>query len=58
MPLNMVGSSHSQVRVSFMYASESDNVLYPFGSDTRVESGSDAHALMINRDTCTLYEIY
>jgi len=58
MPINVVENSHSTVTVSFMYADESDNVPYPFGPDTRLESPSDSHALMINRDSCVLYEIW
>jgi hypothetical protein len=27
------------------------------GADTRIENGTDHHAVIINRDTCTLYEL-
>ena len=43
---------------SFTYAGESDAGPYPFGPDTHVEGGSDRHAIMIDRDACTLYELY
>src|SRR5437660_141753 len=57
-PYNVVGNAHPTVSVTFQYASESDPGPYPVGADTLVENGSDRHALIINRDTCTLYELY
>ena len=57
-PYNVVGSTHPTVSVAFQYASESDPGPYPVGADTSIENGSDRHALIINRDTCTLYELY
>ncbi|MHB8511953.1 MAG: hypothetical protein ACYDCC_07185 [Actinomycetota bacterium] len=57
-PYNIVSGSHPKVSVDFQYADESDNVQYPLGSDTVIENGSDAHALMLDKDHCVLYEIY
>src|SRR5438128_5837082 len=57
-PYNVVDNTHATVSVTFQYASESDPGPYPLGSDTLIESGSDRHALIINRDTCTLYELF
>jgi hypothetical protein len=57
-PHNIVDNTHATVSVTFQYASESDPGPYPLGSDTLIESGSDHHALIINRDTCTLYELF
>ena len=57
-PYNVVDSTHPKVSVSFQYPSESDPGPYPVGVDTLIESGSDRHALIVNRDTCTLYELY
>jgi hypothetical protein len=57
-PFDIVDTSHADVSVQFTYASESDAGPYPFGSDTHVEGGSDRHAIMIDRDACTLYELY
>jgi hypothetical protein len=57
-PFQVAGDGHPVHRITFRYASESDRVTYPFGPRTPVEQGSDRHALMINRDTCTLYELY
>ena len=54
--------SHSKVAPSFDYADESDAGPYPFGPDTPIEGGAqsagDRHALMIDKDTCVLYELY
>jgi len=57
-PYNIVDNTHATVSVTFLYASESDAGPYPLGPDTLIESGSDHHALIINRDTCTLYELF
>jgi hypothetical protein len=57
-PYNIVDNTHATVSVAFQYASESDPGPYPVGADTSIESGSDHHALIINRDTCTLYELF
>lgn len=57
-PYAVVRSSHQKVAVDFEYADESDPGPYPFGPDIPVESGSDRHALMLDADTCTLYELY
>lgn len=57
-PYDVVVSSHDDVSVDFQYASESDDGPYPFGPDITVEGGSDRHALMVDEDTCTLYELF
>jgi hypothetical protein len=57
-PYDVVSNAHSAVAVEFGYADESDPGPYPFGPDIHVEGGSDRHALMVNGDTCTLYELY
>jgi len=61
-PYTIVTNSHPTHHVSFTYADESDQVAYPVGTDTKIEGGSNAtgdrHAVIINRDTCRLYELY
>src|ERR1700694_2058607 len=57
-PHNIVDNTHATVSVTFQCASESDAGPYPLGPDTLIESGIDRHALIINRDTCTLYELF
>jgi len=57
-PWDVVTNAHPTIPVTFQYADESDPGPYPFGSDIHVEGGSDRHALMINRNTCALYELY
>jgi hypothetical protein len=52
------GSTHSFTSVRFQYKSESDRGPYPFDAATHVEGGSDRHALMIDSNDCTLYELY
>ena len=61
-PITVVDGSHAKVRVRFDYASESDNVRYPLGNDTKVEGGQwqtgDRHTIVVDRDTCLLYETW
>ena len=38
-PITVVDVDHARVRVRFTYADESDQVGYPLGADTRIESG-------------------
>ena len=62
MPSIVVTNAHAKVSVSFTYASESDAGPYPFDAATPIEGGAsssgDRHALMINQDSCVLYELY
>lgn len=61
-PYTVVTSKHRLVRIKFQYASESYRGKYPFGPDTPIEGGKhatgDRHAIMVNADTCTLYELW
>ncbi|HEX9312148.1 MAG TPA: hypothetical protein VGA30_04905 [Actinomycetota bacterium] len=62
MPFVVVNGDTPTHRIKFQYADESDDVPYPFGPTTPIEggqdSGGDRHALMVDKDTCTLYELY
>jgi hypothetical protein len=57
-PYSVVPGSTQQVAVTFDYADESDPGPYPFGPATPIEGGSDAHALVVDKDRCVLYELY
>jgi hypothetical protein len=57
-PINVVRSSTPLSRVRFDYPAESDRVRYPIPARPRIEGGSDRHILMLNRDTCRLYELF
>ena len=57
-PYSVVPGTTQKVTVSFDYADESDPGPYPFGPTTPIEGGSDAHALVVDKDHCTLYELY
>jgi hypothetical protein len=61
-PITVVAGSHTKVAVAFDYASESDRVAYPLGPDTKVEGGQwtsgDRHTIVVDRDTCRLYETW
>jgi hypothetical protein len=42
----------------FEYADESDRGPYPLPANVPIEGGGDRHAIVVDRDTCTLYELY
>ena len=46
------------VPVSFDYADESDPGPYPIPSDAPIEAGDDHHVLVVDLDTCILYELF
>jgi hypothetical protein len=61
-PFDVVTNRHRKVAIKFTYASESNKGRYPFGPDTSIEggknAGGDRHAVMVNKSTCTLYELW
>jgi hypothetical protein len=57
-PFDVVTKKTPRSRVTFDYADESDRGPYPIPRRVHVESGSDRHALLIDRDACRLYELY
>ena len=63
-PWTVVRKATAFTRVTFDYASESDRRPYPLTAATRVEGGSDRHALMVDpyrsasSAPCTLFETY
>ncbi len=57
------GSATPKASPRFEYASESDKGPYPIPADVPIEGdpnpgNGDRHALIVDRDTCTLYELY
>ena len=56
--LEVVSNATPTTRLVFDYADESDDVPYPFTASTPIEPASDAHAFMLNKDTCVLYELF
>ena len=57
-PITVVPGSQRRVRVSFLYADESDRGPYPIPAGVKLEGGRDRHALIVDRDGCRLYELY
>lgn len=61
-PITVVAGDHPRVPVSFTYASQSDKVRYPLGSDTKVEGGQyntgDRHTIIVRQDNCQVYETW
>ena len=57
-PFTVVGRAHEKVDVAFVYDDESDRGPYPFDARTPIEGGSDRHALIVERGTCRLYELF
>jgi hypothetical protein len=61
-PITVVGSSRARTAVDFHYDDESDPGPYPIPPDVAIEGGPDAdgdrHAIIVDRDSCTLYELF
>ena len=61
-PVTIVGKEQARSRVSFEYAVESDKGPYPIPRTVAIEGGrvsdGDRHALIIDRDSCKLYELF
>lgn len=61
-PITIVDGTHAKLRVRFQYDTESDNVRYPLGPDTKVEGGQwetgDRHTVVVDKDSCRLYETW
>lgn len=61
-PVTVVGKAQAKTRVSFEYADESDKGPYPIPRNVAIEGGrasdGDRHALIVDRDSCTLYELF
>jgi len=57
-PYVLVPGTQPLVPVTFDYASESDPGPYPIPANAPIEGDSDAHVLVINSQTCMLYELW
>ncbi len=61
-PFTVVGRSQPKSAVRFEYADESDRGPYPIPANVRIEGGAasdgDRHALIVDRGSCKLYELY
>jgi hypothetical protein len=61
-PITVVGRRQPKTRVAFEYAEESDRVAYPIPRNVAIEGGrrsnGDRHALIADRDSCKLYELF
>jgi len=61
-PFAVVGKHTRRVRVSFLYASESDKGRYPLPVHVPIEGGphstGDRHVIVVDRASCRDYELY
>jgi hypothetical protein len=57
-PYVEVGAAQPRVPVSFDYADESDRGPYPIPPSAPVEGGSDRHVLVLDRESCRLWELF
>lgn len=61
-PIVLVGNGTPRSTVTFEYDDESDHVEYPIPPNPPIEGGrssdGDRHVLMIDTNTCMLYELY
>ncbi len=56
-PFDVVTRKTPRAKVTFEYSDESDHVGYPIPKGVHIEGGSDHHALLIDRNSCRLYEL-
>jgi hypothetical protein len=57
-PITIVNRRTPRSAVSFDYADESDPGPYPIPANVKIEGGSDAHAILVDRNACKLYELF
>ncbi len=61
-PFDVVSSSTPTSKVKFDYSDESDRVRYPIPRGVHIEGGArstgDRHALLVDKSSCRLYELY
>ncbi len=57
-PITVVSEKTPRTRVSFEYATESDRGPYPIPSNVKIEGGSDHHAILVDKTSCKLYELF
>ncbi len=57
-PYMIVPGDQAKIKVEFQYKSESDPGPYPIPESAMIEAGSDAHVLLVDRDSCKLYELF
>jgi hypothetical protein len=61
-PITVVGRKQAKSHVWFEYADESDRGPYPIPRNVKIEGGrsstGDRHALIVDRSSCRLYELY
>src|SRR5438093_2154018 len=61
-PITVVGRKQPKSRVAFEYSGESDHGPYPIPRNVKIEGGrsstGDRHALIVDRSSCRLYELY
>jgi hypothetical protein len=57
-PYNVVGRFAPKYRIKFQWPGESDAGPYPIPARVKIETGSDGHILVVDRDSCRLYELF
>jgi hypothetical protein len=61
-PITVVGGTQKKSRVAFDYADESDKGPYPIPANVAIEGGrssdGDRHAIIVDRSSCKLYELF
>lgn len=57
-PFLLIPGNQKRVPIKFDYHDESDLSNYPIPPNAPIERGEDRHILLIDRDSCVLWEIY
>jgi len=58
MPINLVSHTPAKILVGGISTPESDAGAYAIPDNAGVEKGSDAHLIVVDQDTCLLYELF
>jgi Domain of unknown function DUF11 len=57
-PFDIVSATQAGVNVTFDYDDESDHDPYPIRQNAPIEYGSDHHILIVQQDSCKLFELF
>lgn len=57
-PVNLVSATQAKSAVTFQYDDQSDIGPYPIPANPKIEGPTDRHLLMVQRESCGLYELF
>lgn len=57
-PVTVVEPDQPKVPIQFVYDEESDQEPYPIPAEPLIEGGNDRHVILLEKETCILYELF